>query len=105
VSKREYGLFQIPVDEISFPGGFGEDVTPLGSNRGKPIIVVERENDYRLIDGWGRVSGLINGSVEYAQAILVSDKDAADRWVGSETWNEAMYEKYAPQFRYPGTTN
>ena len=105
MSKREYGLFQIPVEEISFPGGFGEDVSPLKSNRGEPIIVIERNKDYRLIDGWGRVSGLLNSGAEFAQAILVTDEEAADPSAGSETWNEEMYELYAPQFRYPGTTN
>jgi hypothetical protein len=101
----EYGLFQIPTDEVSFPGGFGEDVTPLETNRGKPIIVVERDDDYRLIDGWGRMSGLLNADAEWVQAIVVSPREAAERGAGSEEWNEDMYDKYAPQFRYPGTTN
>jgi hypothetical protein len=72
-----------------------------------PIIVQELENGYRLFDGWGRVSGLLNAGAEKVQAILVSDADIAERTVtgDDEAWNAAMYARYAPQYAYPGTTN
>ena len=103
------GLYNIPVEEIEFRGGFGADVVPLASNRNNPVIAIERDDCYQLIDGWGRVSGLRNAGAEYAHAILVSDEDLAERSrpVGGddEEWNEAMWAKYAPRLEYCGTTN
>lgn len=101
------GLFNIAIEDVQFPGGFGDDVAKLRSNKGKPIIVQELEDGYRLIDGWGRVSGMINAGREEIQAILVSDADIAERIVSGddEEWNAAMYARYAPKYTYPGTTN
>jgi hypothetical protein len=79
---QDTGLCNIPVEEIQFRGGFGQDVAPLRSNTGRPIIAIERPGHYDLLDGWGRVSGLINAGAELAHAILVSDEDLAIR-VGS----------------------
>ncbi len=100
------GLFSIAIDDVTFPGGFGDEVKPLKSNRGIPVIVLEKEDCYRLIDGWGRVSGLLNAGAEEVQAILVSEDDFARHSGGDdEDWNAEMYAKYAPRCAYPGTTN
>ena len=101
------GLYNIHLEDIEFPGGFGSEVAPLSSNKGMPIIAIETEDGYRLIDGWGRCSGLLNAGCETVQAILVSEDDFADRTVSGddEEWNAAMYAKYAPRYTYPGTTN
>jgi len=103
------GLYNITTEEIEFRGGFSADVSPLRSNKGMPIIAVERDDCYQLVDGWGRVSGLLNAGTEYAQAILVSDADLAERSRpvdgDDEDWNRAMWAKYAPAYEYRGTTN
>jgi hypothetical protein len=103
----DFGLFNIHTEDIEFPGGFGDDVTALRSNKGMPVIVAETEDGYRLIDGWGRVSGLLNAGAELAQAICVSEDDLAARTVtgDDEQWNAAMYSRYCPQYSYCGTTN
>ena len=100
------GLWDIDLDCVEFPGGFGDEVTPLRSNAGKPIIVIETATGFRLIDGWGRCSGLINANQTEVEAILVSDEDFAERTVSGddEEWNAAIYAKYT-DFRYCGTTN
>jgi hypothetical protein len=100
------GLYMLGLDEVQFPGGFGSDVAPLASNKGKPVIAIEIEDGFRLIDGWGRVSGLLNAGAEQVQAILVSEEDLADRTVGGddEAWNIAIYSKYT-NYNYSGTTN
>ena len=102
----EPGLFMLEIDDVDFPGGFGEDVRPLKSNVGMPVIAVEVEDGFRLIDGWGRVSGLINAGAKKVQAILVDAEDLAhhngegdDEW-----WNAAIYRKYT-SYDYAGTTN
>jgi len=101
------GLFNICIEDVQFPGGFGDEVAALSSNKGMPIIVQELEDGYRLFDGWGRVSGMINAGCDEIQAILVSDADIAERTVtgDDEEWNAAMYARYAPGYTYPGTTN
>ena len=106
-STIDTGLYNIHLGDIEFPGGFGNEVFPLNSNKGIPIIAVETEEGYRLIDGWGRCSGLLNAGRETVQAILVSEGDVADRTVSGddEKWNAEMYRKYAPQYAYPGSTN
>jgi hypothetical protein len=100
------GIHVLDLDDVQFPGGFGGDVAPLASNKGKPVIAIEIEDGFRLIDGWGRVSGLINAGAEQAQAILISEEDLAERTVGGddEAWNAAIYARYT-SYRYCGTTN
>jgi hypothetical protein len=100
------GLWDIDLDCVEFPGGFGTEVTPLRSNVGKPIIVIETSTGFRLIDGWGRCSGLVNAGQTEVEAILVSDEDLAERTVSGddEAWNATMYAKYT-SFAYCGTTN
>lgn len=104
---NDTGLFMIHLSDVEFPGGFGREVTALKSNKGMPIIVIENEECYRLVDGWGRCSGLINAGCETVQAILVSDDDFAERSVtgDDEQWNADMYARYAPQYAYSATTN
>jgi hypothetical protein len=63
-TATETGLFNVHTEDIQFPGGFSDDVSPLRSNKGMPVIVLETEDGYRLIDGWGRVSGLLNAGAE-----------------------------------------
>jgi len=94
-------------ETIQFVGGFSDEVSPLRSNKGMPVIVLETEDGYRLIDGWGRVSGLLNAGAELTQAICVSADDLAERTTtgDDEEWNAAMYARYAPQYTYHGTTN
>ena len=106
LAVEDTGLWNIPVDEIEFPAEFGDEVSALRSNQGKPVIVIETETGFRLIDGWGRVSGLINSGAAEAEAILVSEEDLAERTVSGddEEWNAAMYAKYT-QYDYCGTTN
>lgn len=106
IAVEDTGLWNLPIEDIQFPGGFGDEVTALRSNIGKPVIVIETTDGYRLLDGWGRVSGLINAGAEEAQAILVSEEDLAERTVSGddEEWNAAMYAKYT-SYSYCGTTN
>jgi hypothetical protein len=101
------GLFMIHLSDIEFPGGFGSEVAPLSSNKGIPIIAIETEDGYRLIDGWGRCSGLLNAGRETVQAILVSEDDFANRTVSGddEEWNAEMYAQYAAHYQYHATTN
>jgi hypothetical protein len=100
------GLYDICIEDIQFPGGFGDEVKALSSNKGKPVIVQELENGYRLIDGWGRVSGMLNAGCDEIQAILVSESDIAERTTtgDDEEWNAAMYARYT-RYQYCGTTN
>lgn len=100
------GLWDIDLDRVEFPGGFSGEVTPLRSNACKPIIVIETLTGFRLIDGWGRCSGLVNAGQTEVEAILVCDDDLAKRTVSGddEAWNAAMYAKYT-NFGYSGTTN
>ena len=104
--STETGLFRLCIEDIEFPGGFGDDVAPLASNIGKPVIVVEYPDHYRLVDGWGRVSGLLNAGAEEVQAIVVSAEDFAERTTtgDDEEWNAAMFAKYT-RYAYCGTTN
>lgn len=102
----ETGLFMLDLDDVQFPGGFGSEVSPLESNVGSPVIAVETEDGFRLIDGWGRVSGLINAGAEQVQAILIDADDLAhhsgegdDEW-----WSAAIYRKYT-SYEYAATTN
>lgn len=103
---RDTGLYSIEIEAISFSEEWGSDVSPLKSNTGMPIIVLERDNDYRLIDGWGRVSGLVNAGRDSVEAILVSEADLASKGNGdNDQWGEEMYVKYAPKYTYRCTTN
>ncbi len=100
------GLYNICIEDIQFPGGFSDEVSPLRSNNGMPVIVLETEDGYRLIDGWGRVSGMLNAGCDEIQAILVSESDFAERTTtgDDEEWNAAMYARYT-RYQYCGTTN
>jgi hypothetical protein len=106
INVTDAGLWDIPVSQIQFPGGFGDEVAALKSNAGKPIIAIETTTGFRLLDGWGRVSGMINAGVEECEAILVTEADLAERSVSGddEEWNAAMYDRYT-NFDYCGTTN
>jgi hypothetical protein len=106
IAVEDTGLWNLPVEDIQFPGGFGDEVTALRSNIGKPVIVIETTDGYRLLDGWGRISGLINAGAGEAQAILVSEEDLAERTTDGddEEWNAAMYAKYT-DYSYCATTN
>ncbi|MFN9295066.1 MAG: hypothetical protein ACK6EB_43880 [Planctomyces sp.] len=106
-TATETGLFNIHTEDIQFVGGFSDEVSPLRSNKGMPVIVLETEDGYRLIDGWGRVSGLLNAGAELTQAICISEEDFAERTTtgDDEEWNAEMYARYAPQYTYAGTTN
>ena len=106
ISVTDCGLFDLPTDELEFPGGFGDEVAALKSNFEMPIIAIETETGFRVIDGWGRCSGLINAGAEEVHAILVSEVDLEERTVSGddEDWNAAMYARYT-SYRYCGTTN
>lgn len=106
IKVSEPGLFDVPLSDMEFPGGFGQEVAKLESNLGKPVIAVETTTGFRLIDGWGRVSGMKNAGVDEVEVILVTEDDLKDRSVSGddEEWNESMYEKYT-NYKYPGTTN
>lgn len=100
-------LSQINLGDLEFPGGFGDDVTPLSNNRDKPIIVVETKTGYRVIDGWGRSSGMLNHpTAQYAHAIIVTKGDLLERGNSGddEKWNEKMYDRYT-NLPYHATTN
>lgn len=101
------GLKRITVEDLEFPGGLSDDVTPLDSNWDKPIIAVETETGFRVIDGFGRSSGMKNGGNEEIYAILVSLGDLKERTVSGddEDWNREMYARYAPSRTYRATTN
>lgn len=109
MSDAEYGLFKVPTEDIRLPrGGFCEEISPLDDNSEMPVIVEERGDCYRLIDGCGRVSGLIRAGAEETYAICVSSEDIAERTLphgDDEEWNAAMYAKYAPHLTYNPTTN
>lgn len=95
---EESGVRKIPMKDLSFPGGLSDEVTPLKDNSRKPIIVKPEGGIFRILDGFGRASGLKNSGAEFAHAIVASPEDiaknsgAADdpQWVG---W---MHTKYAP---------
>lgn len=90
---------RIPVEDINFAGQSLEDVSPLNSNKGKPIIVRETPTGYDILDGYGRASGIRNAGGEYVDAILVTKGDIVDLARGRSggddiDWNSAVYEKY-----------
>lgn len=97
----------IHICDLEFPGGLSLDVTPLDDNDRMPIIVVETNSGYRLIDGFGRASGMENAGRETIRAIIVTAADAAERTTtgDDEDWNKAMYARYTPALTYSASTN
>lgn len=98
---------RVPIDELEFPGGFGDEVTPLHDNRQMPIIVQETYTGWRVIDGWGRASGMQNAGEEEIHVIIVTEGDIAERsGAGDDAdWVAAMYARYAPNLDPPISTN
>ena len=92
------GLKKIPLDSLHFPGGLSKEVTPLNDNSNQPILVEMVGNKYKLIDGFGRASGLQNAGNKYAHAIVVSKDDIAARTGEGDDpqWVGEMHHKYAP---------
>lgn len=100
------GLWTIPIEDIRLPEAENENAAPMHDNARKPIIVVERDDHYVLLDGYNRVSGLMVAGQDTAHAVLVTDADLASRSGGDdEDWNEEMYMKYVPYLSYCGTAH
>ena len=98
----DIGFYKIAVEDIRFAGDpFDADVPALRQNKTLPIIVIERNDRYYLLDGWNRVSGLRNAGIEWCYAILVSEEDLSSRAGGDdEEWIEEMWDKYTPWLIY-----
>ncbi len=94
------------IDAVEFGSEWGEDVTPLKSNRTMPIIVRETTTGWRLQDGFGRISGLANAGKTEVYVIIVTAEDIEMRSGANDDqeWIEAMYAKYT-NFEAPMSTN
>ncbi len=101
-------LTTVTPDDLTFPGGFSDEVTALEDNRTMPVVVKKVGKKYRVMDGYGRSSGLINAGAGKVHVIIVSDADLKDlgrKSTDDPDWVAAMYKKYAPGLDPPGTTN
>lgn len=95
----DVGLRSIPISSLKFPGGLLPEVSPLQSNKDKPIVVAKVGDKFKIIDGVGRASGLKNAGKNDIAAIVVSADDL-DRNRGRQgddpTWVGWIHYKYAP---------
>lgn len=95
-------LTQVPISKIEFSEDWSVDVSPMSNNDRQPIIVVKKGDTYRLLDGFGRTSGLNNAGRTKAHAIIVTDGDLAELGTNASDdpeWVDKMYDIYAPNAR------
>lgn len=100
--KKYSRVKTIPLSAITFPGGLSKEVSPLDDNKDEPIIVEEKGDKYRLIDGFGRASGLANAGNSSVHAIVVTPEDIAENKSGQgddPQWVADMHHRYAPSSR------
>lgn len=94
------GLKQISIQDLRFPGGLSDEVTPLhGGNANQPVIVKKVKGGYQIVDGFGRASGIKNAGGSSVHAILVSDADLDKNQSGEgdeAEWVKMIHAKYAP---------
>lgn len=89
---------QIYISDLEFDAPLSDEVTPLADNRQMPIIVRETKTGYRLIDGFGRASGMKNAGKETIHAIIVTSGDVAERTGAGDDpeWVRKMHKRYSP---------
>ena len=93
-----HGSNFVPIDSLTFDEPLSKDVTPLSSNHDKPIIVKKDGDKLRILDGYGRASGLKNAGKDGVHAIIVSDSDLAkNKGAGDDPeWVGWVHTKYDP---------
>lgn len=92
-------ITKVPIDDLNFEGQDLDEVSKLGDNSNKPIILREKDDGYDILDGFGRASGMRNAGKSNINAILVTKGDITDLARGraggdDNKWNASVYDKY-----------
>jgi hypothetical protein len=73
----------------------------LQSNKNEPVIVMKNDaGDYKILDGYGRISGLRNAGKTSVHAIIIKPEDLPDGWKSIADDNDTIAElhyKYRPE--------
>lgn len=95
---------KVHIDDLEFSEPLSEEVSRLDDNSDMPIIIEETDTGYKLIDGFGRASGMKNAGRETIHAIIVTKGDIAERrGAGDDAeWVAKMHSRYAPKSKMNG---